>query len=446
MKSEIRTFSYPNGEIQRVQLVTLDRWEDLQFYKPKPSDSAIDSFERIYRKFLVPACPALFGTMVMFRLPEGMEVPFSRETVRYGQVANELTAAAAALERGLFFLGNREIFRDEQTKCFYQELKKRGCIRIVKGWLPITTIIPVGNLSGFLTESEENAQLKVDASFFIMDRFDCATAFDHIGIPFGLRLKDGSIENPPAYNREALLVKKDGNIEIRPLDIRGLEIQIGERRYRDGENAKIYERPRHRTVRGAGTKAAICGNTVAAVRHGGSLVVPASGFVMKVEGECDIRPGDRVTYHGLEDIGFGIQVGNSIVKNGVKTEQFFSRFYNIRHFQPIPYPPSLYPMDFKKGRAARIALGADREEKPMLLWAEGAGKIRYVPGQDSCGASLSELADICEAMGMVNAVNLDGGGSAQILLDNRRSLMISDRNEEDNSERERPVPMGLIVK
>ena len=47
---------------------------------------------------------------------------------------------------------------------------------------------------------------------------------------------------------------------------------------------------------------------------------------------------------------------------------------------------------------------------------------------------------------MVDAVNLDGGGSAQILVDNRRSLMISDRNAPDASEAERPVPMGLIVR
>ena len=102
-------------------------------------------------------------------------------------------------------------------------------------------------------------------------------------------------------------------------------------------------------------------------------------------------------------------------------------------------------MDFQNSRAARIALGADAGGNPMILWAEGAGKIRYTPGQDSCGASLSEMADICEAVGMVNAVNLDGGGSAQMLLSNQRSLQISDRKD-DRSECERPVPLALIVK
>jgi exopolysaccharide biosynthesis protein len=55
------------------------------------------------------------------------------------------------------------------------------------------------------------------------------------------------------------------------------------------------------------------------------------------------------------------------------------------------------------------------------------------------------MARICAELGMVNGVNLDGGGSAQILVNNKRSLMISDRNT-DFTESERPVPMGLIIR
>ena len=176
------------------------------------------------------------------------------------------------------------------------------------------------------------------------------------------------------------------------------------------------------------------------------MAIPASGFVLCPKGEYHIAPGNTVTYRGLEDVVFGIQVGNSIVRDGIKTTAFQSKFYNIRHLEPVPYPPSLYPMDFVHARAARIALGADREGKPILLWAEGAAKFGYRPGKGSCGASLTEMAEICADVGMVNAVNLDGGGSAQILLNNQRSLEISDRNREDHSEAERPVPLGLIIR
>ena len=151
-------------------------------------------------------------------------------------------------------------------------------------------------------------------------------------------------------------------------------------------------------------------------------------------------------YHGLEEIVFGIQVGNSILKDGVRTEGFHSRFYNIRHLEPVPFPPSLYPMDFEKARAARIALGADENGKPVLLWAEGAAKIGYIPGKGSCGASLKEMAELCEQAGMKYAVNLDGGGSAQILIRNQRMLQISDRDAQTLAQSERPIPFGLVIR
>lgn len=447
MDTQIRTFSYPNGEIQRVQLVRWEDWGKLEFWKPKYSEASLSCFERIYRQFLVPACPWLFGSMVMFQLPEDMEVPFSMETAKYGRLSSPLTAATAALEAGVHFRGKSPIFRDKTTESFYRELECRKCLHVVRGRLPITTIIPVGNLSGFLTESERDSALKVNASFFIMDRFDCATVYDHIGVHLGLCVKNGVVENPPLYKREALLVKKDGTVSVTMPELKDLTLRIGEKSYLPGKNAAVFTRPRHfRTPPTAGKQLVIIGRQVAAVVEKGSIPVPASGFVLCPERECTAAPGDTVLYQGMEDVLFGIQVGNSILRDGVKTEKFISRFYNIRHLQPVPYPPSLYPMNFRKSRAARIALGADKDGKPMLLWAEGAGKLRYIPGQDSCGASLSEMAEICAAVGMVNAVNLDGGGSAQLLLKNKRSLLISDRREEANSECERPVPLALMIK
>ena len=430
-----------------MQTLRLDDWQQLEFFQPEPSDRAIGCFERIYRQFLVPACPWLFGNMVMFRLPEDMQMPFSRDTAKYGRLSHRLTAAAAALERGVRFRGKTPVFRDETTKHFYRELEKRNCLYVVRGRLPITTIIPVGNLSGFLTEAAPDAAMKVNASFFIMDRFDCATVYDHIGVHLGLCVKNGVVENPPLYRREALLVKKDGTVSVTMPELHDLTIEIRGVRYAPGKNAALYTRPdRLRTPRTGGKKLVIIGCRVEAVAEEGSVPIPASGFVLCPEGDCAVCTGDLVTYHGLEDVAFGIQVGNSIVKNGIKTEKFLSRFYNIRHLEPVPYPPSLYPMNFRTGRAARIALGADQDGKPMLLWAEGAGKLKYTPGKDSCGAALAEMAEICTQVGMVNAVNLDGGGSGQILLKNRRSLLISDRREEDTSESERPVPLALMIR
>ncbi len=446
MDTQIKTYTYPNGDIQRVQVIHLENWSSLDFLQPPGSPRALDRFSGIYRDFLVPAAPWLFGNMILFRLPRGLTMEFPFETRKYGTVADPLTAAAAALKSGVKIVKGKPVFRNAAVRAFWQALEHQDCLRIVSGKLPITTIIPLGDLAGYLTETEPTASLKVNASFFIMDRFDCATVYDHVGTPFGLNVKDGLVTRPPLYDREALLVRRDGSVSVQHLDVQALDIEIHGKTLTHGKNARVYTRPTCiRSPAGKTQALVIIGNRVAAVGTG-SLPVPASGFVLCPETPLSVSAGDPVLYRGLEDVSFGIQVGNSIVRDGVPTTQFRSRFYNIRRLQPVPYPPSLYPMDFAHARAARIALGADREGRPMLLWAEGAAKFGYESGKGSCGASLAEMAAICADAGMVNAVNLDGGGSAQILLHNRRTLEISDRNAEDFSEAERPVPLALIVR
>ncbi len=454
MQSEIRTFSYPNGEIQRVQIVRWIDWRQLDFLQPQPSDNALESFERIYRKFLVPGCPWIFGNLVLFRLPTDLaEELFSKRGSednedRYGVMDDPLTMAAAVLRHGVKFVGKRPVFLNSRAKRLYDELQRRQCLYVVRGKLPTTWIIPVSDHAGMLSATETMASMKVNASFFIMDRFDCATVYDHVGVPFGLCVKNGVVESPPLYQREALLVGMDGRVRVEAVDLRTMEIEIGDVSYEHGKNAVLYTRPdrKETPASDSGQKIVIVGCRVVAVKETGGVPIPASGFVLSLKVPAEIQPGDLVTYRGMEKIRFGIQVGNSILRDGVKTKTFLSRFYHIRKLEPIPYPPSLYPMDFAKARAARIALGADADGNPMLVWAEGAPKIGYVPGQHSCGASLLEMAEFCSQVGMAQAINLDGGGSAQILLSNHRFLQISDRRENDHAEAERPVPLGLIIR
>lgn len=445
MNSEILTFSYPDGEIQRAQVVRPEKWEELEFLRPNPAAGAFDGFCRIYEEHLVPTAPYAFGNLIMFRLPEGVDVPFPLKTGSFGEVADPLTAAAIGLRRGAWVAGKKVLFRNEETRRFWQKLEETGSVRIVRGKLPITTVIPVGPEAGLLSETEPDAAMKVNANFFIMDPFDCATPYDHIGIPFGLLVKNGIVEQPPLFGREALVVRNDGSVRVEMPDLRNMRVRIGDEVFVHGENARFHSRPGTPAVYGKKALVVI-GRRVVAVREGGLTRIPGAGFVICPTGACNVKPGDAVTYEGMEDVLFGIQVGNSILRDGIKTDRFLSRFYNIKRLEPVPFPPCLYPMDFQNARAARIAIGADKDGKPMILWAEGAAKLGHKPGVDSRGATLPDMAELCTEAGMVQAVNLDGGGSAQILLKNARELMISDRRAEDFAESERAVPLGLMVK
>ena len=446
IKSETRIYPREGGEIQRVQIVRPGGWPDLDFLCPQGTERVFPGIVSLYRQYIVPACPWIFGRMVLFRLPEGLPLPEIPGMTGRIETDDPLIKASFLLNRFVRVRNGKAYASDERVRGFLEALERSESIGTVCGNLPFTKIIPVGNRLGFLSETERGAAFKCSGTFFIMDSFDCATPFDSVGTPIGLLVKDGTILNPPLYHREALLIRQDGSSSVAIPDVRTLEIGIGGKRYLHRRNAELFLRPfRRRTMRCRGWDTVLIGNRVAAVSEGGNTPVPASGFVLNTE-ERIASPGETAVFYGMEEIRFGIQAGNSAVVEGTGTESFVSSFYNIRDpLQRVPYPPSLYPQRYGKDRAARVAIGSDGEGNPVVIWAEGAAKIGHEPGKDSCGATLLEMAGYCLDAGIVNGINLDGGGSAQILIRNARRLQISDRRPDGRSEMERAIPLGLVL-
>ena len=159
MESKIRTYRYPSGEMQKTQTVLLNSWSELQFLEPTGSDKALDRFFGIYRDFLVPAAPWRYGNLILFRLPEDLDAPLSFETASCGHVAHRLTAAAAMLESGVQFADGVPQFQNQPAEALYRALEQRGCLRLLRGELPGTTVIPMGDRPGYLTESQPEAAL-----------------------------------------------------------------------------------------------------------------------------------------------------------------------------------------------------------------------------------------------------------------------------------------------
>ena len=423
--SDIKKYEYENGEIQLVQKVGLENWQDLAFVFPAYQPEAFEHFCHIYEKYLVAAFPLAFGQMVLFH-------------------DEQLPETTRLFMEGISLKGKKLSFKTPQVKEKYEELLNKGQLKVISGKAPYVKIIPVNSNCGFISKCP--GRLKVNSSFFIMDNFDCATVYDSVPTPLGLMVKEGKIINPPLYDRETLLVSKTGKVEIRKVYLHDLMICINEHVYKHGDNATIYCRPDHgKTPKNSGSELVIVGRIVVDITTGGKTPVPASGFVLSSDDIKNIKINDEVSYKGMEDVAFGIQVGNSVIVDGVPTREFITPFHDFKKLNSTVYPPSMYPLNFKKDRAARMVLGCDENNKPLLVWFEGKGKLTYQKGIDSCGASLQEVADICQDLGMYNGINLDGGGSAQILLNDKRELMISDRDS-DNQSMERPLPVGLIIR
>ena len=296
-----------------------------------------------------------------------------------------------------------------------------------------------------------------------MDSFDVASAYDCIGTPIGLTVEEGTVLTPPLFGREAFVVRKNGDVAIEKITLDDLSVSVGGYKFKNGiDGVSFFERPgRAKTPAASRERCAelvITGRKGRAVKRGGNTVIPASGFVIRLDLRRDrfkdLLKDEKlfglvnapVDYEGLEDVSFAVSAGNPAVIEGKKVLDFRVKFYNIKMPWTVKYPPTLFPVDFERARAPRMVIGAFKDGRLALVWAEGKSKFNYEPGVESCGASLKEMADICGDIGLFNAVHLDGGGSAQLILNGSRKLKISDRNKADKSEAERAVPLGICLK
>ena len=445
VQSVLHTMHRPGNEIQRIQCVTAERWEDLFFTEPKSSPDAFDQMVQLYRDYIIPRYGRFLHTFVLFHLPEQISFHLSHQ---YGSIHYYQTGPLLAdcLSDRMRFHNQILETDDPLTQSIFASLSNAGCTAVVSGSRRGLSVLPVADTLGFLSRQRPALKCQVNASFFTMNPTDITSSFDQLGTAFGCCIKDGVILYPPLFNREAFLLHKDGSITIEPLSLSAIEVEVDGIRYRHGENARFYSRPQHIRTPNGGYDLVITGNRLCALAEGGRTSVPSSGFVIHTRARPVLQEQPTVSFHGLEQIAFGIQCGNSVIRNGIPTNRFRSSFHDIRRPWTPLYPPTFYPVRFDTDRAPRILLGADEHSKPMLVWLEGAAKYGHIPGADSCGATLKEAAEIAADLGMRNGVHLDGGGSAQILLNGNRQLQLSDRDPDTFQEAERAVPLAIGVK
>jgi len=72
-------------------------------------------------------------------------------------------------------------------------------------------------------------------------------------------------------------------------------------------------------------------------------------------------------------------------------------------------------------RQPRTAIGATADNRMMLFVCEGRNMTEGVPGLTS-----AEVAEVLKALGCTEALNLDGGGSSCLLVNNRETIQPSD--------------------
>ena len=449
IESRIDTVKYENGEIQRYQIVSGFAWKDMEFTQGAFTKESFEELLRMYRIFIATKNPSFYGALMAFHIPDDIPSPFP-STTEFGTVYDKQAAAAIGLRRmvaegSIRKKGHSLQIDNPEIRQFIGKLEENGWIGIAYGEKEDeVSVMPVGSDLGYLSSVEPRPQIVCNSHFFTMDLFDCDSPYDVFGTPYGMIIKDGIMSQPPLNHREALMVDMDGNARITKPEIKDNPISIQGKTFIHGKNCTIYQRPEVRqTPAEEGLDVIIAGDEVVAFHEGGAVRVPMNGFVLHTSETLEQVPSP-VIYLGYDDCLFGIQVGSSSVKDGVVMKGFESAFYNI-YKDPVPYPPTLYPLDYEKARAPRMAICSDADGDPAIVWSEGPSKLYYQKGIDSCGTSLLELGEYCHGIGLVNVLNMDGGGSAEIFVDGKLQMHVSDRLP-DNSDAERPVPMGLMIR
>ena len=245
--------------------------------------------------------------------------------------------------------------------------------------------------------------------------------FDARGYPLGLMVKGGEVISEPIYNRTALGITEDGEVIIERLDWEGfindtIEIKGVNRppgsddliifnRYYDEETPEIHKEARLIVVEN---------DTVAEVHHGiidFNNIIPQNGYVIAATGDFiskvfSLLPGKEVgkeyNFSGLVTgdeyaVDSALSAGPRLLKEG---EVF------------ITGQEEKFQDDILQGRAPRSAVGLTEDNKLIFVTVDGRQP------EFSIGVSLKELSELLKELGAVEAMNLDGGDSAGMVIRN----------------------------
>lgn len=299
----------------------------------------------------------------------------------------------------------------------------------LKSGLAIKPMLSNGVVAGLETVGAMSSQAKaiaaVNGSYFAPN-----------GEIIGLLKMDGEIISTPTLPRSAMGILPDGRVIIDQVSFSGgvvlpsgREINISGVNRERGVNELILYNGYYGASTGSnpyGTEYVISPQGKVVAINANNSAIESGCVVLSAHGEAvkalaSLKVGDTVVIR--ESLGqvwdqavHALGAGPMLVKNGsvfltTKTEEFGS--------------------DVAGGRAPRTALGLTKDGRLLLVVVDGRQTT-------SAGMTLLELALFMQELGAVDALNLDGGGSSEMVLNDKILNKPSDG-------RERKVGDALVI-
>ncbi len=275
------------------------------------------------------------------------------------------------------------------------------------------------------------------------------TFFDYTGRPLGVLLINGELISYPIHNRTSVIIDSKNNASIDRVFLDGY-VEINNRRYpitgvnQPPENNDVIIFTKHygelTGTGGQGYELTIENGKVAR-RHIGNSRIPDNGYVvyfspMFVENVFgSVKAGDFAKI-SINIMPFSSEIKNNLlhVMGGGPRLLKDGRLYVSKHYER-------FRSDVGEGRAARTAVGITKDGQILMVAVDGKPRRIVRQGESySIGATLEELAGILLSIGAYEALNLDGGGSTTMTVNNR----VINRPVENNGSR--PVSNALLVR
>lgn len=309
---------------------------------------------------------------------------------------------------------------------------------------------------------QPNATL-LNTHFFLFDPRELDSPLAAVGDPVGMLATHGQIRFPPILRR-ATLLHAGGRWQVRRVGAEDLAIDLPDgTTLRPGTPAGPALRYRGCDPDGATTRAttAACeiwlqGRSVSLIRCGGdSPTIPHGALVLSFREPpsahalrtLEAQPSVRFRILRIPDLVTALQAGPQLLRDGtiVLSDASFreERFRTLG--TPDPTAPLDFPADPDRTRAARVGIGVTRANTLVILAVQGTSSLAAAGPQSPTGCTLLELAEALIEAGAVDALNCDGGGSAQVFAGSGVLLPSSDARGVPGALFDRPVPVAACV-
>ncbi len=326
---------------------------------------------------------------------------------------------------------------------------------------PATRVVPVAGLAPLRHLGAAGSRaLAVNSHFFLFDPRELDAPTAAFGDPVGLLAYAGRIVSPPILPRAAL-VHAGGRWRVTHLGLADLLIDLPGGLTVDAGDPRAA-RVRYRgdglpdTEWSCAVEACLQGAHVSVLRDGGGVRLPHGALAIAFDAELPsgvraaLETGARVRYRlrHLPDLRAALQGGPLLLRDGdvaVDAESFRrERFETLGSSDPTA--PLVFPADADRTRAARVGIGVRGDGSLVVIAVEGRSSLSRREGNATSGCTLLELAEVLRDHGAVDALNLDGGGSAQVFHGSDAVLGSSDTRGDPNASFDRPVPVAVLAR